>query len=38
VNPSMEAAGKTSLFFTPREMPSRSDLLRTVDQFVNNSD
>jgi hypothetical protein len=29
VNPSMEAAGKTSLFFTPRKIPFQTRLLVT---------
>jgi len=37
VNPSMEAAGKTSIFFTPRKIPSQPRLLLLVSFLMNSS-
>jgi hypothetical protein len=34
VNPSLEAAGKNILFFTPRKIPFQSRLLVTVSFFA----
>jgi hypothetical protein len=36
-HPSLEAAGKTSLFFTLRKMPIQSGFRRRFCTFMNNS-